>query len=119
MSPLSHFGPAERLVLETQDTEQETEGIHVTATSIQGLSTELAGQAIAPDDADYESARQVFLPQIDRRPAAIVRPVDADEVASVVSLAQDRGSSSPFGAAATAPPGTASATAGSCSTSRG
>ena len=85
------FGPAERLVLETQDTEQETEGIHVTTTSIQALSTEIAGQVIAPDDADYESARQVFLPQIDRRPAAIFRPGDADEVASVVGLAQDQG----------------------------
>ena len=61
------------------------------ASAIQGLRTEFAGQVIAPEDADYEQARQVFAPQIDRRPAAIVRPVDAGEVAAVVTLARDEG----------------------------
>ena len=63
----------------------------MTASSIQRLRTEIAGQVIAPVDAEYERARLVLLPQIDRRPAAIVRPVDADEVASVVGLAHERG----------------------------
>ena len=40
---------------------------------------------------EYESARLVFAPQIDRRPAAIVRPADASEVSAVVALARDEG----------------------------
>ncbi len=53
------------------------------------LRLELAGDVIGPDDAEYEAARKVFVPTIDRRPAAIVRPVDDDAVASVVALAQE------------------------------
>ena len=40
-------------------------------------------------DADYDRARRVFYPSVDRRPAAIVRPSDADEVARVVALARE------------------------------
>ena len=63
----------------------------MTASSIQPLRTEIAGQVIAPEDAQYESARLVFAPQIDRRPAAIVRTADASEVSAVVALARDEG----------------------------
>jgi FAD/FMN-containing dehydrogenase len=63
----------------------------MTASSIQPLRTEIAGQVITPADADYDSARLVFAPQIDRRPAAIVRPADASEVSAVVELARDEG----------------------------
>jgi FAD/FMN-containing dehydrogenase len=59
--------------------------------SVADLRAELAGDVIGPDDPEYERARLVFLPQFDRRPAAIVRPVDADEVAYVVSLAGAQG----------------------------
>jgi FAD/FMN-containing dehydrogenase len=59
------------------------------ALSIPRLRAELAGNVIAPDDPAYERARLVFYPQFDRRPAAIVRPVDADDVAYVVSLARE------------------------------
>ena len=59
--------------------------------SIPELRDELDGQVIAPDDAGYDQARQVFLPIFDRRPAVIVRPRDADEVAKVVSLARESG----------------------------
>jgi FAD/FMN-containing dehydrogenase len=48
-------------------------------------------EVITPGDADYDQARQVFLPQIDRRPAMIVRPADAAEVASVITLAREQG----------------------------
>jgi FAD/FMN-containing dehydrogenase len=61
------------------------------ASSISRLRAELTGQVIAPDDPGYERARRVFVPQVDRRPAAIVRPVDADEIAYVVSLAGEQG----------------------------
>ena len=55
------------------------------------LRAELAGEVIAPGDSEYERARLVFNPQVDRRPAAVVRPVDADEVAHVVSFAGAQG----------------------------
>ena len=59
--------------------------------SIPRLRARLAGQVIGPQDEEFEEARTVFLPQVDRRPAAIVRPVDADEVAHVVGLARETG----------------------------
>ena len=59
--------------------------------SLQQLRTELAGPVLVPGDSGYDDARRVFLPSIDRRPAAIVRPADAGEVALVVSLAQETG----------------------------
>ena len=46
---------------------------------------------IAPGDADYDTARGVFYGKFDRRPAAIVRPADAGEVASCVVLARETG----------------------------
>jgi FAD/FMN-containing dehydrogenase len=55
------------------------------------LRLELAGEVIGPDDAAYEVARKVFVPTIERRPAAIVRPIDDAAVASVVSLARESG----------------------------
>ena len=61
------------------------------AISISRLCADLAGQVIGPDDSEYERARLVFLPQFDRRPAAIVRPAGATEVAYVVSLAREQG----------------------------
>src|SRR5262249_51778644 len=51
----------------------------------------LAGPVVGPGDPGYEQARRVFLPSIDRRPAAIVQPADAGEVARVVSLARETG----------------------------
>ena len=55
------------------------------------LRLELAGEVIGPDDAAYDAARRVFLPTFDKRPAAIVRPVDDAAVASVVALARENG----------------------------
>jgi FAD/FMN-containing dehydrogenase len=63
----------------------------VTASTIQQLRGEIDGKVITSEDADYESARLVFMPQIDRRPAAIVKPADAGEVSTVVTLARDEG----------------------------
>jgi FAD/FMN-containing dehydrogenase len=59
--------------------------------SIRQLRDELAGPVVGPGDPGYEQARRVFLPSIDRRPAAIVQPADAGEVARVVSLARETG----------------------------
>ena len=59
--------------------------------SIPLIREEVAGQVVGPDDSEYDRARQVFLPMFDRRPAVIIRPADAREVAYVVSLARDSG----------------------------
>jgi FAD/FMN-containing dehydrogenase len=49
------------------------------------------GRVIGPDDADYDQARQVFYGGFEKMPAVIIRPVDAAEVARVVTLARERG----------------------------
>ena len=59
---------------------------------IEELRAKLAGHVITPDDGEYEQARRVFYGSIDRRPALIVRPVDAGEVSRVVSVAGESGS---------------------------
>ena len=41
---------------------------------------------IGPDDAGYDEGRSVYLPHHDRRPAAIVRPADANEAAQVIEF---------------------------------
>jgi FAD/FMN-containing dehydrogenase len=60
-----------------------------TRLSVAELRSELTGTVIEPGDTAYEAARRVVLPAIDRRPAVIVRPKDAGEVARVVSLARE------------------------------
>jgi len=59
--------------------------------SISQLRTEFAGRVITSEDAQYDEARAVFVPQVDRRPALIVRPLDAGEVSRVVTLAHESG----------------------------
>ena len=55
------------------------------------LRTAFDGQVIAPGDPGYDEARQLFYGGWDRRPAAVVRPTSAEEVARVVTLAGDGG----------------------------
>jgi FAD/FMN-containing dehydrogenase len=59
--------------------------------SLPRLRAALDGEVIGPHDAGYDAARAVRRRTIDRRPAAIVRPVDAGEVATVVSLGRETG----------------------------
>ncbi len=59
--------------------------------SIEQLRADLNGRVIRPDDDGYEQGRAVFYRSIDRRPAAIIRPLDATDVARVVSLARETG----------------------------
>jgi FAD/FMN-containing dehydrogenase len=51
----------------------------------------LAGRTIGPGDADYDAARATFYGGIDKRPRAIVRVANADDVAKVVAFARDGG----------------------------
>jgi FAD/FMN-containing dehydrogenase len=60
-------------------------------TSIAQLRADLDGRVITPDDDGYAQARAVFYGSIDRRPAVIVRPADANAVARVVTLARETG----------------------------
>jgi FAD/FMN-containing dehydrogenase len=62
-----------------------------TSISIPGLRAAFDGRVTAPGDPGYDQARTIFYGGFDQRPAAIVRPVDAAEVAQVVSLARDGG----------------------------
>jgi hypothetical protein len=86
--------------------------------SIPELRAAFDSRVIAPGDAAYDQARTVFYRSFDRRPAAIVRPVDATEVAQVVALARETGMELRSAVAGTAWPGTASPRAASCSTCR-
>lgn len=56
-----------------------------------GLGPGFRGRVIMPDADDYHRARRVRNAAVDRHPALIVRPTDADEVALVVVQAQERG----------------------------
>jgi FAD/FMN-containing dehydrogenase len=60
-------------------------------TLLSDLRAELTAPVIGPTDPSYDEDRAVFLPTIDRRPAAITQPVDATEVAVVVGFARERG----------------------------
>src|SRR6476661_7160841 len=52
------------------------------------LQAAVRGDLIRPDDAAYETARMVYNGMIDRRPALIVRPVDAGDVVAAVGFAR-------------------------------
>jgi FAD/FMN-containing dehydrogenase len=61
------------------------------AAVINRLRTAITGKVIGPTDPGYDQARQVFSAAIDRHPAVIARPVNAAEVATVISVARDSG----------------------------
>jgi FAD/FMN-containing dehydrogenase len=65
--------------------------ISTSSLSIPRLRDTFDGRVTAPEDAGYDQARKVFYGKYDRRPAAIVHPADAAEVARVVTLAADTG----------------------------
>ena len=62
-----------------------------TSISIPDLRDDFDGRVTAPEDAGYDQARKLFYGKFDRRPAAIIRPTGAGEVARVVGLAQGAG----------------------------
>jgi FAD/FMN-containing dehydrogenase len=59
--------------------------------SIPDLRAAIKGRVIAPDDAEYDTARTVFVGGIDRHPAVIVRVADAGDVARVIAVARETG----------------------------
>ncbi len=58
---------------------------------ITDLRSAVSGEVVTPDDPGYDKDRTVFAAQIDRRPAAIVRPATDVEVGRVVTLARETG----------------------------
>ncbi len=64
---------------------------HQSRLPLSRLRADLAGSVIAPDEPGYDETRRVFLPSVDRRPAAIARPANASDVARVVSFARANG----------------------------
>jgi FAD/FMN-containing dehydrogenase len=59
-------------------------------TGLPGLE-KLSGEVLRPGDAGYDEARIVHNALIDKRPAVIVRPRTAEEVAEAVNLAREAG----------------------------
>src|SRR2546430_5638586 len=55
------------------------------------LRESLTGDVLGPSDREYERARLCFNLLIDRRPSAIARCVDADDVATSLAFAQSHG----------------------------
>jgi len=61
------------------------------STPLAQLKRSFDSRVTGPGDPGYDQARKVFYGKWDRRPAAVVRPRDAQEVARVVTLAADTG----------------------------
>ena len=59
------------------------------ATSIEQLRAQAHGQVVTSDDEGYDEARTVYNAMIDRRPLAVVRCVDTDDVVAAVNFARD------------------------------
>ena len=61
------------------------------AVVLDGLRARLRGELVLPQDPDYDEVRRVFNAMIDRRPAAIARCADTDDVVVAVGFARDHG----------------------------
>jgi FAD/FMN-containing dehydrogenase len=55
------------------------------------LRSQLDGELITPEDPAYDDARQVFFKGWDRRPLAVARVANADDVAAMVNAARESG----------------------------
>jgi FAD/FMN-containing dehydrogenase len=59
--------------------------------SIPSLRAAFSGRLIVPEDAEYDDARTVFMGGFDPKPAVIVRPAEASDVARAIGLARKTG----------------------------
>lgn len=64
--------------------------INVSIDTISHLRTVLSGSVTEPHDEGYDEARRVY-GGFDRRPLAVVRPADVDDVVRVVTFARETG----------------------------
>lgn len=65
--------------------------LKVAPAPVRELRAAVRGEVVGPGDPGYDRARAVFYTGFNRRPAAIVRPADAQDVSRVVSLAREAG----------------------------
>jgi FAD/FMN-containing dehydrogenase len=70
--------------------EQWTVVLEQTARLASGLGPRFRGRVIAPDSDDYDRARRVHNAAVDRHPALIVRPADAEDVTLAITHAQEQ-----------------------------
>lgn len=63
----------------------------MTAKTVSELRDRIRGDVICPEDAGYDEARMVHNGMIDRRPAVIVRAVNAGDAMTTVNFARDNG----------------------------
>jgi FAD/FMN-containing dehydrogenase len=68
-----------------------TTNTRLTKVDLTALRSELNGRVIEPGDADYDEARTIFYGGSERRPAAITRVANPDDVARVISFTRDAG----------------------------
>src|SRR5919107_1949045 len=66
-----------------------TPSISITVDRLHMLRSRLRGRLISAEDPEYDDARRVLYFMVDRRPLAIVRAADAEDVATVVNFARD------------------------------
>jgi hypothetical protein len=60
----------------------------ITSSVHRELASGLRGQVVYPGDGGYDAARAVFNGMIDRRPLAVIRPVDASDVVRCIEFAR-------------------------------
>lgn len=65
--------------------------VQVQAEWDRALAERVTGRVALPGDGDYDQLREIFLGWVDARPLAVVRPVDADDVAATLAVASDHG----------------------------
>lgn len=58
---------------------------------LERLAGAVRGELVAPGDPDYDEARRVYNAMHDKRPALVVRAVDAGDVTATVDFARDEG----------------------------
>ncbi|MCZ0962472.1 FAD-binding oxidoreductase [Paracoccus benzoatiresistens] len=63
----------------------------MTANAVSELRDRVRGDVIGPEDAGFEEARKVHNGMIDKRPAVIVRAVNARDAMTTVNFARDNG----------------------------
>jgi FAD/FMN-containing dehydrogenase len=61
------------------------------AASVGDLRPRLTGGVVGPDDSRWTAARGAYNLTVDQRPAAVACPADADDVATAVRFAAERG----------------------------
>lgn len=63
----------------------------LTSQHLSRLREAFAGEVIAPGDAAYDDARRVWNARFDRRPAIVLRPTSAEDVAAAIRFGRERG----------------------------